>query len=113
MNTITVLGADGFIGSHLVRRIEALGLDHRAPRRDEDLRGRDLGSSWTAPGSPTSGNGLSRGPLASVYGPDLRSRLFVASVLREVVATGELTLRTAPESSRDYVSVYDVVECPM
>jgi len=51
--------------------------------------------------------------LASVYGPDLRSQLFVASVLREVVATGELTLRTAPESSRDYVSVYDVVECPM
>lgn len=43
MTKITVLGATGFIGSHLVRRLDALGLNYDAPRRDEDLRGRNLG----------------------------------------------------------------------
>ena len=44
MTKITVLGATGYIGSHLVRRLDALGLDYEAPRREEDLRGRDLGA---------------------------------------------------------------------
>ncbi len=44
MTTITVLGATGFIGSHLVRRLDALGLAYEAPGRGEDLRGRDLGA---------------------------------------------------------------------
>ena len=44
MTKFTVLGATGFIGSHLVRRLDALGLDYEAPRREEDLRGRDLGA---------------------------------------------------------------------
>jgi len=49
--------------------------------------------------------------LASVYGPDPHSGLFLPSVLREVATTGALTLQTALESSRDYVSVHDVVGC--
>lgn len=40
---ITVLGARGFIGSHLIRRLQAEGVPHLAPARAEDLRGRDLG----------------------------------------------------------------------
>lgn len=40
---ITVLGASGFIGSHLARHLEASGVEWQAPARNEDLRGRDLG----------------------------------------------------------------------
>lgn len=40
---ITILGASGFIGSHLQRHLEASGIDCRAPGRDESLSGRDLG----------------------------------------------------------------------
>jgi nucleoside-diphosphate-sugar epimerase len=180
---ITVLGAGGFIGSHLVRRLGALGLDHRAPRREEDLRGRDLGvvvdcagvtdfrerpldaveghvcrlerllresrfesltylstlAVYRRVGAPAHEDDplalvpdsdlyaiskamgeslvLSCHPrgrvvrLASVYGADLRSGVFLSSVLRDVVTKGEVTLGTALESSRDYVSVHDVVDC--
>ncbi len=185
MSKITVLGSTGFIGSHLLRRLETLGLDHEAPGRDDDLRGRDLGlvidcagvtdfrerpldtahthvcrlepilresrcesltylstigvyrrSSAPAreddalPLAPIAGEdlyGISKAMgesltlschprgrvirLASVYGPDIWSQRFLSSVLREVVTTGKLTLRTALESSRDYVGVHDVVDC--
>jgi cephalosporin hydroxylase/nucleoside-diphosphate-sugar epimerase len=40
---ITVLGASGFIGSHLVRYLQENGLEHYAPGRYERLTGRDLG----------------------------------------------------------------------
>lgn len=40
---ITVLGASGFIGSHLTRHLDAMGLPWQAPARDESLRGRHLG----------------------------------------------------------------------
>ena len=40
---ITILGAQGFIGSHLVRRLRHIGAEHQAPARDEDLSGRPLG----------------------------------------------------------------------
>jgi len=40
---ITVLGGSGFIGSHLVRHLRQLGIDHGAPARDELLEGRALG----------------------------------------------------------------------
>ena len=40
---ITVLGASGFIGSHLTRHLDALHLPYQTPGRDEDLRGRQLG----------------------------------------------------------------------
>jgi len=100
--------------------LSTLGVYRRAgaPAREDDplplLPGSDLYSMSKAMGESLVLSCHPRGRvvrLASVYGPDLRSQLFVASVLREVVATGELTLRTALESSRDYVSVYDVAEC--
>jgi len=40
---ITILGASGFIGSHLKRHLEASNIPCRAPARGESLRGRDLG----------------------------------------------------------------------
>ena len=41
---VTILGASGFVGRRLLRRLEADGREVYAPRRDEDVLGRDLGS---------------------------------------------------------------------
>lgn len=41
--SFTVLGASGFIGSHLVRHLEMLSVPYLAPGRDEDLSDRSLG----------------------------------------------------------------------
>lgn len=182
---ITVLGPRGFIGSHLVRRLEALGREHLAPERDEVLAGHDLGAvidcagltadfrerpldtvdahvgvverllrhcrldsltylsstrvyrgssgpareddmlrvqpAWSddlynlskATGESLTLSGHPGGRvvrLSNVYGPDTGSDNFLSAVLREVVATGALTLRTSLDSSRDYVSVHEVVD---
>jgi len=40
---ITVLGATGFIGSHLVDRLKQLGIEHRAPRKGEELSVKEAG----------------------------------------------------------------------
>ena len=40
---ITVLGAGGFIGSHVVSTLQRAGTPHQAPARGEPLAGRDLG----------------------------------------------------------------------
>ena len=40
---ITVLGASGFVGSHVVAYLQRAGLEFQAPARDESLAGRDLG----------------------------------------------------------------------
>jgi nucleoside-diphosphate-sugar epimerase len=40
---ITVLGADGFIGSHLVEMLSKRGADFFAPDRDQPLLGQELG----------------------------------------------------------------------
>jgi len=40
---ITILGASGFIGSHIVKRLDELGMEYFAPRRDENLPARNLG----------------------------------------------------------------------
>jgi nucleoside-diphosphate-sugar epimerase len=40
---ITVLGASGFIGSHLIRKLESEGIDYSAPARDEDITTRNAG----------------------------------------------------------------------
>lgn len=40
---ITVLGASGFIGSRLVKRLETLGREHRAVKRDDSLPSGSLG----------------------------------------------------------------------
>lgn len=44
MNLITVLGASGFIGSHLVRKLKSQGYDYYAPEKDEDVSMRNLGN---------------------------------------------------------------------
>jgi nucleoside-diphosphate-sugar epimerase len=41
---ITVLGATGFIGSHLVERLRTRGVECFAPARDADLAGKALGN---------------------------------------------------------------------
>lgn len=43
MSLITVLGASGFVGSAIVRRLEHAKLDHAAPGKNETLTGRKLG----------------------------------------------------------------------
>ena len=43
MSSITVLGASGFIGSVLVKRLQELDREFLAPGRDEKLAGRKLG----------------------------------------------------------------------
>ena len=40
---ITILGAQGFVGTHLVRHLEARHIDYYAPRRGEELLGKKLG----------------------------------------------------------------------
>jgi nucleoside-diphosphate-sugar epimerase len=43
MTQITVLGASGFIGSHLVKRLKERGLEYYSPDRKEELPRRNLG----------------------------------------------------------------------
>ncbi|MFN8371931.1 MAG: NAD-dependent epimerase/dehydratase family protein [Anaerolineae bacterium] len=45
MKRITVLGASGFIGSHIVRRLERDGIDFDAPPRDANLSDYTLGDT--------------------------------------------------------------------
>jgi len=40
---ITILGAGGFIGSHLVKRLQARKIEYYAPHRQEDFSGKHLG----------------------------------------------------------------------
>jgi nucleoside-diphosphate-sugar epimerase len=40
---ITILGASGFIGTHLARQLDVSGVPWQAPARAETLRGRNLG----------------------------------------------------------------------
>lgn len=183
---ITVLGASGFIGSHLIRRLDALGLPHQAPARDEPLRDRDLGRIIDCAGitadfrvrpydtvdahvsrivdivrncrfdafvylsstrlykdqpsakareeddvhvNPADAGGLynlskamgeaivltlgGRGRvvrLSNVYGQGSESHNFLASIIRDALATGEIALETSLDSAKDYVSVADVVD---
>ncbi len=47
--------------------------------------------------------------LSNVYSARDRSEVFLASVLRDAVADGAVTLRTAPSSSKDYIHLDDAV----
>jgi nucleoside-diphosphate-sugar epimerase len=47
--------------------------------------------------------------LSNVFGDDFTSPNFVATVVKEALSEGELTIHSAPTSERDYVSVNDVV----
>jgi len=184
MNSITVLGASGFIGSALVRKLEQTGTEYFAPGRDEKLKG-PLGNIIYCIGltadfrshpfetveahvchllrilwecdfnslvylssarvyrnqkgpvreedpiqvssldhnelyniskimgeslALASGKKIRVVRLSNVYGDDFTSQNFLPSLIREAVSTGKITVRTAPESEKDYVSIQDVVE---
>lgn len=47
--------------------------------------------------------------LSNVYGPDQNPDTFLASVIREVREKGTVTIHDDPSSSKDYVSISDVV----
>jgi nucleoside-diphosphate-sugar epimerase len=47
--------------------------------------------------------------LSNVYGPQPEGHAFLSVVLREAVDSGRVTLESSLESSRDFVSVWDVV----
>ncbi len=48
--------------------------------------------------------------LSNVYGPDWESENFLFSLIRDAVGTGRITIRTSPDSSKDYISVEDVTD---
>jgi nucleoside-diphosphate-sugar epimerase len=180
---ITVLGAGGFIGGHLVAELERRDIPHWAPGRDEPLRGRELGDVvycagltedfrrrpldtvvahagdleallrtaemcslvylsstriYRSPDAATEDGALHLDPsdpdhlydiskalgealslasgvpalvlrLANTYGLDLGSSNFLAGILRDAVCDGEVTLCTSLDSTKNYVSVDDVV----
>lgn len=181
----TVLGAGGFIGSHLLAHLEPLGRECFAPRRDDpavfredlghvffcigltaDFRERPLdtvrahvcvladilerarfesllylsstrlyahssrGTEDALLGADTgnfsdyynltkmtgeslcfaSGRANVRvARLSNVYGADLASSNFLASVVRDALERGEVKLGVSLDSEKDYVSVGDVV----
>jgi nucleoside-diphosphate-sugar epimerase len=185
VTAFTVLGSTGFVGSSLVRRLQALGIEHRAPERGADLRDKDLGClvycvgvtadfrsrlletvqahvchlvsvlrdarisavvylsstrvyrqspSPAVEAEPVVLSPLDREDvydiskvmgeavtlahpgrahvlrLSNVYGNDTASPNFLSSIVRDAVQKGEVVLRTAPTSAKDYVSIDDVVD---
>jgi len=48
--------------------------------------------------------------LSNIYGEDFKSDNFLTSVIRDAVTEGKVTLRTSADSTKDYVSLDDVVE---
>jgi nucleoside-diphosphate-sugar epimerase len=182
---LTVLGGSGFIGSHLLRRLESIDWQFWAPDRSTDLSGRSLGHVIYAigvtgdfrsrtiqtvdahvcrlaallsagnfdsltylsstriyshnasrayehdeiaaqPADPGDLYNLSKAlaeclllssgrpvrilRLSNVFGPDLHSKNFLPSLIREALATRTVRLETSFESERDYVSVDDVTD---
>lgn len=181
----TIIGAQGFIGSRLARRLEARRVEYRAPGRGEDLAGHDLGhvvycAGLTAdfrtrphdaveahvcgvlrivrecrfesfvylsstrlykghgrepareenglllnPSDPDDLYGLSKAAgesvvrlcgerariarLSNVYGDDFSGQTFLSMIVGDALTRGEITLRSSPDSEKDYVSVGDVV----
>jgi nucleoside-diphosphate-sugar epimerase len=47
--------------------------------------------------------------LSNVYGVALDSEGFLMSILTEAIANGRVKMKTSPRSSKDYVSLHDVV----
>jgi nucleoside-diphosphate-sugar epimerase len=48
--------------------------------------------------------------IANVYGSDDTSGNFLASIIREAITTGSVTIESSPESAKDYVALEDVVQ---
>lgn len=48
--------------------------------------------------------------LSNVYGDDFTSQNFLPSLIREAISKRKVTVCTAPEAEKDYVSIQDVVE---
>ena len=182
---ITVLGSAGFIGSHLVRKLEVRRANYFKPGRDENLSGKKLGDviyciGLTAdfrtkpfetieahvcklnallrdcdfdsllylsstrlygtqcgtakeddalhfnPAEPSDLYNLSKAAgeavalncgrktrvarLSNVYGSDFNSDNFLATVIKDALVSGKVSLHTAPDSSKDYVDIDDVVD---
>ena len=58
----------------------------------------------------TCGGGRTRvARLSNVYGPDFTSQNFLPSVIRSAVTEHRITLRTALDSAKDYISIEDAV----
>ncbi len=185
MARMTVLGAGGFIGSHLARRLAQAGHAVDAPARDADLAGRDLGHvafcigltadfrqrpldtmeahvckllnvlrdcrfeslvylSSTRVYGAGGGSGLEDAPvsanvndpsdlynlsklageslclnsgrparvarLSNVYGADFASQNFLAELIRAAVDHGEVVLRSALASAKDYISLDETLD---
>lgn len=182
---ITLLGATGFIGSHLARRLQELGMNVFAPHRTDSLTGMDLGDVIYCVGltadfrshpfeaveahachllhvlrdnrcrsfvylssariyernaaparedDPVQVSSLNPGDLynisklmgeslslvwggktavvrlSNVYGEDFASQNFLSTVINQAVSTAKVTLKTSPDSEKDYVSIHDVVD---
>jgi len=181
---ITVFGASGFIGSHLVARLQKYNLEFQAIERNDSLPSGDLGtviycigvtadfrskpietvdahvctlvelvrkyqfdsllylSSTRLYGSDDStdeeeplrvqpqnssdlynisklmGESITLNcgrigrvaRIANVYGKDFTSDNFLPSILRQAVRREKMVLRTAPDSTKDYVYLPEVVE---
>ena len=180
----TVLGASGFIGSHLVERLRKYKLTHQAVGRSEPLPSGNLGAviycigvtadfrskpfetveahvctllevvrncefdsllylsstrlyagcDSTAENQPIRVDPQSASDLynlsklmgesitlncgrtgrvariANVYGPDFNSDNFLPSVVRQAVQGEKIVLHTAPDSSKDYVDLHELIE---
>ncbi len=47
---------------------------------------------------------------SNIFGPSVRSELFLSDILRQAARTGRIALRSSLDSSKDYVGVDDVAE---
>jgi nucleoside-diphosphate-sugar epimerase len=185
MSLITVLGASGFIGSALVRRLAGIGLTCLTPDKKQKLTGTNLGNIIycvgltadfrTRPfetveahvshlvhvlrdcefqslvylsstrvyrnqtGLATEDDSLSVNSsnpddlynisklmgesvalscnrkvkvvrLSNVYGLDFTSENFLSLMLRDAVSKKQFTVRTSPDSEKDYISINDVAD---